>query len=40
MKTVVSLLWPINSHVHVEIATLCATVMSNITMPQHRMMQC
>lgn len=33
MKTVVSLLWPINSDVHAEIAALCATIMSNITMP-------
>lgn len=40
MKTVVSLLWPINLDVHAEIAALCATVMSNITMPQHRMMHC
>lgn len=33
MKTVVSLLWPINLDVHVEIAALCATVMSNTAKP-------
>lgn len=37
MKTVVSLLWPINLDVHAAIAALCATIMSNIMMPRHRM---